>query len=338
MGQPDWNILAKYLAKETSEEETKKVEQWIVTHPGEFEQLKKIWNVGHSTDETPVDVLAGKAYLQSRLDKNPQRGFQVHRNTSKRWAWTKVAAVVALLLGLAISLTWWNRIQETAAFVTLVEKYSPEGSRQIIQLADGTLVHLNAGSRLRFPKVFTGKSREVFLQGEAFFEVARDTTQPFIIRTGNLVTRVLGTSFNVAAYPEDSEVKVSVATGKVEVYTEGTEAVQGEKVQLLPHRQAVFAKANQQFQVQPFELASVCAWKEGTLRFMNTALPEVCKQLERWYGVTFELQSESLKACSLSGEFHNRSLQHVLEAISYTNGLRFEMHQDSVVLSGEGCL
>jgi len=169
--------------------------------------------------------------------------------------------------------------KEAAVMLTLS---TPKGGQYQIVLADGTKVWLNAGSKLQYPKTFTGNVREVELDGEAYFEVAKNKQKPFIVSTGNEKVEVMGTHFNVNAYAEDHESKVSLLEGKVRVsIPQG-----GEKV-LNPGQQTVVR--GERIRVQEVNLDEIMAWKNGEFMFNNETLRTALRQVSRWYDIDIQV-------------------------------------------------
>lgn len=180
----------------------------------------------------------------------------------------------------------------------------------MVPLSDGSKVKINSGSKLIYPKLFdSGNTREVSLVGEAFFEVAHDKEKPFIVRSGQLVTRVLGTSFTVKAYPTE-DIAVTVATGKVRVAKAQEGNLSGERDQgaesapliLTPNEQAVYSLTGRDIQKQQVASKDYTGWSKGILRFGNVRLEEAILRLSRWYRVDFQFKNEGDKECLIVAE------------------------------------
>lgn len=210
----------------------------------------------------------------------------------------------------------WNKIVTSA------------GGEYTFVLSDGTRVWLNAESELEFPVDFVGEERVVRLNGEAYFEVRRDEKHPFIVETREMRTRVLGTSFNVKAYDEDSEVATTLLTGKVEV---SAVAGGGDVAVLSPGMQGVWMKEDGWMQVKKVSTDRVMAWREGLFLFDNERLSEVIKVLERWYGVDFIYDKRGDKEHVFSGSFSkDEPLTEILDILTYAGGPKFKLAGDVV--------
>jgi len=218
-----------------------------------------------------------------------------------------------------------------------VTSESPKGQKSLIALADGSRVFLNSASSISYPETFDPTTREVKLIGEAFFEIARDEKKPFIVRSGDVVTRVLGTSFNIEAF-EGESTRITVATGKVQVEVRPDSASNHpNRVKLIPGEQVVYH--NKQVLIsRSVDMEQVLAWKNQTLYFDNTTLEEVAEDLERWYNATIEFDNERIKNCRINGQYKEMDLRSVLESIRYMYPVTYKFSdQNHVVLYGKGC-
>jgi transmembrane sensor len=214
---------------------------------------------------------------------------------------------------------------------------SPKGQKSLITLADGSRVFLNSASSISYPKTFETDKREILLTGEAFFEIARDEKRPLMVRSGNVTTLVLGTSFNIEAF-EGEPTKITVATGKVQVEVQATSGGKDTpKVILAPNQQAVY-DAKQGLVAKDVELDRFVAWKDQTLYFDNNTLEEVAAHLERWYTAANEFENERIKNCRINGQYKEMDLRSVLESIQYMYPVKYKFsNQNHIVLYGKGC-
>ena len=250
----------------------------------------------------------------TRQAKETKRSFQFY------W---KIAAVLFLIPAL-YWLFYRQAVKVQEPTVDWVEVSTEYGQKRTLRLSDGTNIKLNAGSSICFPKQFRDNHRDLILVGEAFFDVAHDETRPFIITSKGLTTTVLGTSFNIKAYRDDQEVTVGVVTGKVYI-----ESGSGFSELLEPEEMGSYGPGKK-IKKQKFDPGREIAWTEGRLIFEEEKIPEVFKKLEKWYGVSIEVNREVELNGSYSGEYRNKSLELVLEGIGYTSGFGF-MIQDSIV-------
>lgn len=204
----------------------------------------------------------------------------------------------------------------------------PRSGEYKLTLADGTRVWLNSATELKYPVEFKGNSRQVFLQGEAYFEVAADMERPFVVTTPGINVNVLGTGFNVMAYPDDAEQAVTLVHGKVGVRTEKQQVI------LQPDEQYVYQSATHQGTVRRVDVAEYIGWKEGVMNFDSMPLDELTHKLSRWYDVDFFFTSEQLKNLNFSGAFKKyNELRYVLNIIEEITDVRFVVNNRTVIVN-----
>ena len=194
-------------------------------------------------------------------------------------------------------------------------------------LQDGTKVWINSASELKFPMAFIGNNREVFVEGEAYFEVAEDQEHPFIVHAGEAAIRVLGTKFNVAAYPEDKKVATTLTAGKVNV--EGW----GREMDLEPGFQAVLDMQSGVMEKHRVDTAMYVSWTRGIWEYENMPLFEITKQLSRWYDVNFIFSAPEFRYRRFTGVVKRYDvLNHILEIIEKTTNVRFTIHGKDIAI------
>jgi ferric-dicitrate binding protein FerR (iron transport regulator) len=244
--------------------------------------------------------------------------------------WAKVAAAVLLPLLLIGLLIQYTASPETNMVAYKTIEAAP-GVKKTIQLPDGSRIKLNAGSRVSFQESFAAKTREITLQGEAFFEVAKDSRRPFIVHTGSLSTQALGTSFNIDYSLHDSTITVALATGVVQVEKKD-QSQQRQLSRLAPGQQLSYNKATKQYTIASFNRREVLAWKEGVLYFKKADLDQVVRELERWYGVDIEVETDSKQdlAWNYTGEYNQETLEKVLQGIGFVKGFTYTRSGDHV--------
>ena len=202
----------------------------------------------------------------------------------------------------------------------------PRGGEYNFTLSDGTNVWLNADSKLKFPVAFSGDTREVYLEGEAYFEVTKDSLAPFIVKTHTTTTRVLGTSFSIKAY-EDEEVRTTLVEGKVEVKM-------GEhQTMLKPGQQFVSLKDD--FVIRNVDVMAYTSWRYDRFAFDDETLDVLLKQLERWYNIQVTFENPVLKSLRFTGNIPKyEDIQKVLQLIELTTNITFEL-KDRVLIVRE---
>lgn len=191
----------------------------------------------------------------------------------------------------------------------------PYGRRADVLLADGSRVWLNSGSRLVYPNTFKGSKREVYLQGEAFFEVSHNKQQPFHVYVNDVDVKVLGTSFNVRAYPDEKNLKTTLVTGSVELSAEQNK----KRARLIPGRMAIYENGNQ-FNIHTVNTEIQTSWKSGYLYLRNEPLQNLLKTLERYYNVPVALE-DSEEDRYFSGRLTlQNDIKEVIDIIALTTG------------------
>lgn len=206
----------------------------------------------------------------------------------------------------------------------------PYGKTFELNLADGTGVQLNAGTTFKFPVNFIpGERREVFLEGEAYFNVASDHAHPFVVNADQLKVQVLGTQFNVLAYPEDKETQVVLVEGSVGMYHEEENQHQ---VVLMPGDRGVFDKEGKSFVVNEVPTSVYTSWVHGELVFRDLAFDQVLKQLERHYNVKIENNLEDIDDETINGNFGKEPLENVLEYLTRMYDLEYFIDGDNVIV------
>ncbi|MGV8093494.1 MAG: FecR family protein [Mangrovibacterium sp.] len=198
----------------------------------------------------------------------------------------------------------------------------PLGMRSSMVLPDGTSVSLNAGSRLKYPVVFDGKDRKVELTGEAYFDVKKDKQKPFIVSTSHITIKVLGTSFNCSAYPEDEKIETALVEGEIEI----SEKTDGQhKLSIEPGEVVVFSKPEKTIEKNKTNLEKYIAWKSGKLIFRDDSMNIVLEKLGRWYNVEFQVEDREILAYEYSATFSGESLDQVLKMLALSAPIRCEL-------------
>ena len=199
----------------------------------------------------------------------------------------------------------------------------PYGSSSDITLADGTRVWLNAGSRLIYPSRFVDKSREVLLTGEAFFEVKENPNQPFIVKTADVKVEVLGTTFNVLAYPEDYSVQTVLTEGSVKIRKSGT-GLFNKAIKLEPGQMAYFNKKSEEVNVYEVDTEQYTSWTKGLWSFSNTDFNRIVKRLERYYNIRFQFDDPMKGTIQITGKLDvTQEQEEVFEYLTKITGLQF---------------
>ena len=201
-----------------------------------------------------------------------------------------------------------------------------------LKLSDGTLVWLNAGSKLRFPQSFVDadKNRMVYLEGEAFFDVAKNRERPFIVNTQEVDVKVLGTKFNISSYDTDDYIATTLVEGSVGVYETRTPE---NGIYLTPSFQANYDKFGNNFSKTEVDTDIYTAWMQDRLVIDNLKFSEILVRLERRYSVKFVNKAESLNDEIYKGEFVNEDIESVLKTISLSTPFKYEINQNVITIT-----
>lgn len=238
-----------------------------------------------------------------------------------------VSAAAAVLIIIAGSL-WFMPMPKSNNKIGFSKSYTTTGQRKMITLADGSKITLSNSSRIKFPKTFADSIREVFLEGEAFFDVVHNQAKPFIVRTGKLNVHVLGTSFNVRHYDTDQTIDVVVATGKVGVYAKDIK----QTWMLTPGNLLAYNPQTRKAVASIVDPADYTGWQNGELIFNNEPMEHICKQLERWYGVAITIKNPLLKNKTIRLKQKGENLQTVLKMLGKVGGFKYEIKNKTVTL------
>lgn len=202
---------------------------------------------------------------------------------------------------------------------------TPTGGQYNIVLADGTKVYLNAVSSIKYPTQFNGDQRIVELDGEAYFEVAKNKNKPFIVKSGDQDIEVLGTHFNVHAYDNESVVKTTLLEGSVAVNYKNQKAI------LKPGQQSNVSEKFNKITIKQVDTEAAIAWKNGRFKFDNADLKTVMRQLERWYGIKVEYRGDVSDVQFNGGTFMNKNLSEVLKVLELSN-IKFKVEGKTIIV------
>ena len=222
-------------------------------------------------------------------------------------------------------------VYDTTRTAVAAEEYNtlsiPRGGEFKLMLADGTLVHLNAATRLKYPVAFGGKERRVWLEGEAYFEVATDSARPFYVETADMRVRVYGTAFNVNTH-KDGKTQTALVEGRVGVTVAGTEEMMMEPGELLSYYRREKTVTLEHVDTRPY-----VAWKEGYFAFENETLEEMMRTLALWYNVEVFFQSEEVKHFVFTGFMRKyEQIETILAAVCDVTGAHYSINGRTVVI------
>ncbi|MBN1926755.1 MAG: FecR domain-containing protein [Prolixibacteraceae bacterium] len=339
-------LLFKFLDNRCSKEELEEIIQWI-KEDALSEESKGLAYSDWSTFLFEGSSVHSKERFNQLLDKihhKIKNNEFVPPEPEKRkpirivFQWMTRAAAILLIPVLAFLFYLFSNptmilSQYSDSIVDSLEVIAPAGARTVVQLADGTTVHLNNGSKIKYPQTFNGKTRELTLTGEGYFEVTHDPQHPFIVNTKGLKVKALGTEFNVKSYPDDDIVETTLVEGKVvleqslkqgEITTIGR-LVPGQHVYYNVKTDAMFSTkgATEQY----------VAWKDGLLIFDNSGINEVAKRLERMFNVEIEV-SDDIKDYTYTVRFIDEPLSQILDLFTKATPLNYKIYPREKLADG----
>jgi ferric-dicitrate binding protein FerR (iron transport regulator) len=342
MSQKEFDhLLQQYLAGKTSPEEEEKVLEWYeqllgASHPdlsGVQEQQQhieeKIWPGILANLEQPAVPAPGKVVRLKR--------FSVLR--------LAVAACLILLAGIGLYFFTFLRDSDRSGlgvpqgYLGFVNK---DQQATVVRLADGSSVTLQPQATLYYPEDFAGKTRDVYLKGDAFFSVHRNPAQHFIVHSGEgLLTEVLGTSFHVRQQPKAGRIEVAVVTGKVWVRRDSknepsNKAAAG--VVLTPNQKAVYSAARTELVALLADEPGLLPGTEKAFVFADAPLTTVLETLQQAYGIDITAENNALKKCHFTGDLTRQGLYDKLRIICESTGTSYQVQGTAIVVKGKGCL
>ena len=326
-------LIANYLTEGLDKNALDELKTWIAASAENqqyFIRQREIWFSAVSREAASVydkdkafENFRNRVESQKEIQSTSRRGFSL----SALW---RYAAVVAIIIAVGCISYWQGEVNVKDTFADISVE-APLGSKTKLYLPDGTLVWLNAGSRMTYSQGFGVDNRKVELEGEGYFEVKRNEKIPFFVKTKDLQLQVLGTKFNFRDYPEDHEVVVSLLEGKVglnNLLREEKEAV------LSPDERAVLNKANGLLTVESVTASNASQWTDGYLFFDEELLPDIAKELERSYNVKIHIANDSLKTFRFYVNFVRReqNIQEVLEALASTEKMQYKIEERNITI------
>lgn len=314
-------LIEGYIANSLEDDDLAKLELVIKDerHWKDWKEAIESIDVDHYADSR-LDSIS-KHTLRKRLDATIHDDRRIG---SKSYSWLRIAASILLVSGLSwFSLQYLVGNPDKLEVAGRIQKSNVAGKKSTFYLPDGTRVRLNSESSLTYPASFDGfTTREIVLEGEAYFDVVTNNEQPFIVKAGKTSVKALGTAFNVDAVSQD--VQVALTEGSVEVASEA------KKIILSPGEMAIVEQ--NRFFKQEFNYDQVVGWTEGNLVFVDASLNEIVRELESWYGVDIDADALKNIKWKYNGEFKNKPLARVLQSIGYAKDFSYTIDSSNVTL------
>jgi ferric-dicitrate binding protein FerR (iron transport regulator) len=330
---PDEKLLEKFLDNKCTPEEARDVLEWISSYEGRLvaenrfnKDIVLIENSGRNIDDQEIRITR---MFKKIMEKIIADESEVSTSQKRRIIpyWLKIAAAVLIPLLITNSIIWFI-LEKPNNNMAWQEVSVPRGEKQQVIFQDGTRVWLNSDTKLKYPIEFSGNQREVKLEGEAYFQVKKNSKKPFFVRMNNLSVKVTGTSFNIKAYQDEKVITTTLDEGKVSLLIQQ----KNEPVEytLQPGQEAFYSKTTSAVDIVKSAIGQNSSWKEKRITFKDTPLLEVIKVLERWYNVEFIIMDQRLSAYTYTITFHNEPLQNVLAGLEKITPLKYQINNGKV--------
>lgn len=318
-------LFNKFLQKEATKEEVQLLIQWLKEEDTFYSWIDEHWKAV-SPDMEPALQQKIWRHIEDKAqqDKHSARIFPIKRQRMFYRSVIRIAVIALLLLVTGVG-AYFHAMQQMRMpdMIVSIDK----GQKANITLPDGSKVWINSDSRLSYGSQFNFRERVLHLDGEAYFEVAPDKERPFIVETGNVSIKALGTSFNVKSYRNEKKMSAILMTGKIEVQSEFSKEI------LYPNEQIIIDKHTGKVQKNGVAEAAIFSnWRYNILRFNAETLENIALALERNYNTPIIFKSEKLKKYRFTGTLGNTSLDSILEILSLTSPLSFEVKDGQILL------
>lgn len=316
MKRPDKHSIDRTLNNSASKEEAREVLRWFASPEGS-QYLSAL------IDEDEKKILPGTEshYIEERIPSAEmyERILSMVRWQRRRRLLFRAAAILIPLILFAGQFWYIDKRIDLFDNGGYEEVYVPKGERTQLIFQDGTKVSLNAESRIRYPRKFAFSERKVSLEGEGFFEVATNKDRPFIVDLNGLDVKVLGTTFDVKAYPADPDIFVTLETGKVSITS------QAHPIALLkPGEKAIYNRSSGVCKIsKPENVAQSSAWRKNKIIFNNASLSEVTQVLSRWYNIEFSITDSTALYYNYTLTSSKKEIHQVLQELEKIAPVRF---------------
>ena len=323
------DFLKKYFAGQLTPQEEAQVQAWLVEHSEDPQVQDALFNIMSEMESVDMVVsMPAYAKVSSKLGLDRKSRFEKVARKIGCWAMGIAACMMLPLLG---ALAYQRlHVPEQAEWV---EVKVPYGQTDELLLSDGTLLHLNAGTRVTYPSVFLGNERRVFIEGEVFAEVAKNPEQPFIIESGDVDVKVLGTTFNFKAYDNTECVELILLEGAVQVDIDA--ATRKKQVRLHPGEMVQYDRKSGEIEMKDFQPHLYKGFHDdGSIHFFNLRLSDITSDLERLFGVKLVLLDEELSETRYFAWFsNNETLDQILDGINVDDKMDFRRKDNVIYIS-----
>jgi len=370
-------IIVKFLQNQCTVSDTALLTEWIDESPENaayFDKIESIWNSieikANIDQENPEQSWKELSRLIDKEDNKLKITTSQQKRSFSLGSLLRVAAVVLISFGLswfAFYAYYQNELKESEGMLEVsVEK----GSKSMVKLTDGTTIWLNSETTISYPDKFSNNQRDVYIEGEAFFEVAKDKTRPFIVHTSDMDMVVLGTSFNVKSYPDEGTIETTLIEGSLRIEKE-LRSGKKQCISLEPNQRVTFIKekgrillkdlnekkdlksSNKKEELIEKQIESelpvlkrkeeilvsenidpevFVSWKNNKLVFKDESFESIAVKLERWYNVKIIIKNEKLKSYRFTGVFENETVEQAISALQLTTSFKYKFEKNKIVI------
>lgn len=354
------SLVVKYLGGEISEAESKKLFEWVYNDTANeklFYSLKDIWETAR------YESITKNAQTDEEWDKFISKAIKAEtKNHSRRLVTMRVvkrtlqiAAIIIITFG--VGFFTQNLIPEKQEYTTLNVPY---GAKTQLELADGSKIWVNSGSKLTYPTKLNGKEVNIFLEGEAYFDIVKDKSRKLNVKTSTISIEVLGTAFNVKSYANEDIVETTLVRGEISILGKvGNKSIE-QAVILRPNQQATLVKGKQNIQLnevkdeaskvpdkveakikssQPaltinekVDVIDFTSWKNNKLIFKSERFEDLAVEIERWYNVKVLWKDEELKNTLYTGVFEKETIEQALHALSLSSPFKYQITKNEITI------
>jgi transmembrane sensor len=320
-----YQLIAEYYHQTITERDLTILQEWVADSPAhetEFREVILILDAAKLYYKEPVNQQNNWAKIAAYIKQNKQP-------IKRKFPFAKLAMAVSLLILTGIGFSYYKKYKANPQN-QLTEITTPYGQQSSFILPDSSIVYLNAGSKLKYPKHFPTNKRLIQLEGEAFFDVKHNPKQPFIIQTGNVNTTVPGTSFNVKAFPKESHITITVKTGKASVAFKESNRPAITNY-LLPDQQLQINTETGEINKNEINAEAISDWRNYRMVFYNTPLKEITSTIERTYKLDIELEAPSLATIKITTAFNKTPIDQMLKTLATLTGSRYTKSNNTII-------
>lgn len=365
------DLIEKFLLGELDDLQSKELLNWVEENESNrayFARMKNLWVATHLENENPsINLDDEYGLFRFRLKMKTEKDYTGFYGRFRKFSARKtvqIAMRIAALFILIYSIIGTYTFVKWNSRITYTEVTTKRGEKSYLALADGTRIWLNSETTLRYPSRLDTKNVGVFLDGEAYFDVAKNPNRKFIVKASSLDIAVMGTSFNVKSYGDDNTIETTLEEGKISITGKMGDVPIMEPVVLLPNQRATFIKDIHEYEVKairkPIDNKIVpqnqiekksknikkpeilrssqidsklyTSWKDGKMTFKSERFEDLALRMERWYDMKIEITNPGLKDIKFTGVFEKETIEQALHALSISFPFYYEINQNKITI------